>query len=99
LSGRRYTWVNLLPNPTYEKLDRVLVSTEWELNHPLSTVVALPREISDHTPLIIDSGQPSSSNNAPLFKFELVWLLRDGFMEMVKDVWNSVHDEVLAVEN
>jgi hypothetical protein len=28
MSGRRYTWANSLPNPTYEKLDRVLISTE-----------------------------------------------------------------------
>jgi hypothetical protein len=25
MSGRRYTWVNSLPNPTYEKLDRILI--------------------------------------------------------------------------
>jgi hypothetical protein len=49
-------------------------------------------EISDHTPFLIDSGQPSSNNNAPLFKFELGWLQRDEFMEMVKDAWISVHD-------
>jgi hypothetical protein len=28
MSGRRYTWANSLPNPTYEKLDRILMSTE-----------------------------------------------------------------------
>jgi endonuclease/exonuclease/phosphatase family metal-dependent hydrolase len=54
MSVRRYTWANSLPNLTYEKLDRILISTEWELNHPLSTFVALPRAISDHTPLLID---------------------------------------------
>jgi hypothetical protein len=59
---------------------------------PLSTVVALPWVISDHTPLIINIGKPSSGNNSPMFKFELGWLLRDGFMDMVRDVWNSVHD-------
>jgi hypothetical protein len=78
MSSRWYTWANSLPNPTYEKLDRVLISTEWELTHPLSTVVALPRAISDHTPLLIDSAQPSSSNNIPIFKFELGWLYGDG---------------------
>jgi hypothetical protein len=56
MSGRRYTWANSLLNPTYEKLDRVLISTEWELSHPLSTVVAMPRDISDHSPLLIDTG-------------------------------------------
>jgi hypothetical protein len=45
MSGRRYTWANSFPNPIYEKLDRIQMSTEWELNHPLCTVVALPRVI------------------------------------------------------
>jgi hypothetical protein len=92
MSGRRYTWANSLLNPTYEKLDRVLISTEWELSHPLYTVVAMPKDISDHTLLFIDTGTASSSNNQPMFKFELGWLLRDGFMEMVKNVWDSVKD-------
>jgi hypothetical protein len=87
MSGRRFTWANSLPIPTYEKLVRILVSTKWELNHPLSMVVALPTAISDHTLLILDTGKPSSSNIAPMFKFELGWLLRDGFLEMVRDVW------------
>ena len=30
LSGRKFTWANSLPQPTFERLDRVLVSTEWE---------------------------------------------------------------------
>jgi hypothetical protein len=32
MSGRKYTWANSLANPTYERLDRMLVSTEWEQN-------------------------------------------------------------------
>jgi hypothetical protein len=50
MSGRRFTWANSLPNPTYEKIDKILISTEWELNNPFSTMVALPRVISEHTP-------------------------------------------------
>ena len=30
LNGRRYTWSNERTAPTLEKLDRVLVSVEWE---------------------------------------------------------------------
>jgi hypothetical protein len=30
LSGRKFTWANSRRVPTYERLDRVLVSTEWE---------------------------------------------------------------------
>jgi hypothetical protein len=29
----------------------------------------------------------SSNNPRHLFKFELVWLLREGFTELVKDIW------------
>jgi hypothetical protein len=46
MSGRNFTWANNLVNPTYEKLDRVLMSTEWEHKFPLSSVVALNRDIS-----------------------------------------------------
>jgi hypothetical protein len=52
MSGWRFIWVNSLPNPTYEKLDRIIMSTEWELRHPLSTVVDMMREVLDHTPLL-----------------------------------------------
>jgi hypothetical protein len=48
----------------------------------------LTREISDHTPLLFSTNNPSSSYQYQ-FKFELGWLLRDGFCEMVSDVWQS----------
>ena len=41
LSGRQFTWANSLPIPTYEKLDRVLTSVEWEQKFSLVTVRAL----------------------------------------------------------
>jgi hypothetical protein len=30
MSGGKYTWANSLPNPTYEKLDIILMATKWE---------------------------------------------------------------------
>lgn len=67
--------------------------TEWELKFPMSTVIALPREILDHTPLLIHTRNTSTSNIQPMFKFELGWLLRDCFVDMVKELWNSVNDK------
>jgi endonuclease/exonuclease/phosphatase family metal-dependent hydrolase len=46
-----------MPKPTYEKLDRILMSTEWEQNFPLANVIAMSRDISDHTPLLRDTGR------------------------------------------
>jgi hypothetical protein len=34
MTGRQYTWVGAGNNPTHEKLDRVLASTEWKLISP-----------------------------------------------------------------
>jgi endonuclease/exonuclease/phosphatase family metal-dependent hydrolase len=56
LSGRQFTWASRRVIPTYEKLDRVLASVEWEQKFPLVSVRALTRSGSDHTPLLIDAG-------------------------------------------
>jgi hypothetical protein len=66
-----------------------LVTTDWEANYHLSSVVALSRDISDHTPILLNIGEPVTGNQYP-FKFEIGWLLCDGFFDMVKDVWTSV---------
>jgi hypothetical protein len=36
--GRQFTWANNLPEPTYEKLDRVLITAEWDQAFPLAVV-------------------------------------------------------------
>ena len=74
--------------PTYEKLDRVLMDTEWELKFPIVTVRALEliEALSDHAPIILDSNSTSHSSRHP-FKFELAWLHREGFVEIIKKVW------------
>ena len=89
LIGRKYTWANYVEVPTYEKLDRILVTTDWEQKISLASVQALTREISDHTPPLLDSGEPSHRGNVLNFKFELGWLTRDGFFGLVKEVWKS----------
>jgi hypothetical protein len=33
------------------------------------------------------------NGNRSIFKFELEWLLRDGFADMVTEIWDSVTDE------
>jgi hypothetical protein len=83
MSGRRFTWANSRRVPTYERVDRVLISTEWEQQYPLATVEALNREISDHTPLLLCLGEKSKTKGPAPFKFELGWLLREGFFDVV----------------
>uniref|UniRef100_J3KUY4 Reverse transcriptase domain-containing protein n=1 Tax=Oryza brachyantha TaxID=4533 RepID=J3KUY4_ORYBR len=71
MTGRQYTWANSLTNPTFEKLDRVLMTTEWELKYPLVSVHALDRAISVHTPLLLDMGTEAFIGNRKQFKLEL----------------------------
>ena len=97
MSGRKFSWANHLQNQTFEKLDRILVCTDFESKYPHTTVHALSREISDHTPLLWSTNNPSSSYQ-PQFKFELGWLLRDGFCDMLRDVWHSVLVEGTPLE-
>jgi hypothetical protein len=83
------TWAGPGDNPTFEKLDRVLVSTEWELQFPLTSVEPRDRNISDHTPLVVNIGASTYQTGDRPFKFERGWLLRDGFYDMVANIWQS----------
>ena len=89
MSGRQYTWAGPGDNLTFEKLDRVLVSTDWEDKFPLSTVEARDRNISDHTPLVLNTGASTHQTEQRPFKFERGWLIRDGFYDVVANIWQS----------
>jgi hypothetical protein len=83
LSSRQFTWANCRDTPTYEKLDRILTNVDWEQKLTLVSVRALTRSGSDHTPLLIDSGDQAFLGNKKKFSFELSWFKIDGFMEMI----------------
>lgn len=79
LHVRLYTWANKLDDPTFEKLDRVLVSPDWDLSFPLG------RDLSDHVPLLLSTGvDPPHINH---FRYENCWVERKGFVEVVKQSW------------
>ena len=87
LSGRQYTWANNLENPTYEKLDRVLTSVDWEHKFHLVSVRALQRGLSDHTPLLVDSGNATHVGNKSTFSFELAWFEKEEFLNLIAREW------------
>ncbi|PWZ23951.1 hypothetical protein Zm00014a_037299 [Zea mays] len=90
LSGRQYTWANARANPTYEKLDRVLVSTDWELHFPRASVLAHSRDVSDHTPLILNTGDDTPAYSPPSFKMELGWFLRHSACNVPSDIRSPI---------
>lgn len=87
LTGRQFTWANNLQNPTYEKLDRVLTSIEWEQKFPLVMVQTLQRGISDHTPLLVDSGEAVHLGNKNIFSFKTAWFEREDFLQLIAREW------------
>jgi hypothetical protein len=64
------------------RLDRVFASTDWERAYPFMRVTALPKGISDHTPLLVDTGDNQSFGKKK-FRFEKWWLERANFREIV----------------
>ena len=87
LNGRQFTWGNNHVDPTFKKLDRILICPDWEDEYPLTYVNALERELSDHTPLIIDTGTPSKK--PPIFRFENAWFEREGLRDIVEKIWKK----------
>jgi hypothetical protein len=55
--NRKFTWGNNENNLVLDKLDRNFISTEWDQTCPLVKVSGLAKGISDHSPLLIDSGE------------------------------------------
>jgi hypothetical protein len=88
ISGGQYTRTNNQAVPTLEKLDRFLISREWELLFPLTTVHKLIREISDHNPIILDTME-GREKQAREFRFEKRWLKEEDFITRVARIWSQ----------
>ncbi|XP_026416134.1 uncharacterized protein LOC113311518 [Papaver somniferum] len=87
LKGARYTWSNNQSVPIMCRLDRFLLSPSFELKFPLASQLAKPRPTSDHIPLILDLSDPSWGPSP--FRFEILWFLENGFVEILENWWNS----------
>jgi hypothetical protein len=62
----------------------VLVSPSWEEKFPVVIVSTLTRDLSDHTPLLITTGEQPKT--PPIFRFENCWFEREGLIPLVTQV-------------
>ena len=67
-------------------LDRVFVTSDWEVLFPMWTLVAETRIGSDHVPLILASGEDRVKRN-PCFFFETGWFEVEGFCPLLIVRW------------
>nr|CAD1838381.1 unnamed protein product [Ananas comosus var. bracteatus] len=85
--NKSFTWSNGRRNPTLERLDRALISQDWLLRFPRSTLKALPRPRSDHTPLVLSAW--TFVPTPRIFRFESCWLHASTLSSVVATAWNA----------
>lgn len=89
MNGGAYTWSNNQLDPTLEKLDRVLMSLDWEDIFPLTSLTKLVRSKSDHNPLILNTNEVVSPKIKKDFHFDISWLKDERFLPKVAELWNQ----------
>lgn len=88
LNGGLFTWSNMQTSPVLCRLDRFVVSGEWEDKFPLMAQCVLTRTVSDHSPLSLRSG---GIVFGPFpFKVEIFWFEHSCFKELMFFWWNSM---------
>ena len=88
LQGGPFTWRGGLNGRSKSRLDRFVVSDDWE-SHCCNVIqCCLPRAVSDHCPILLDS-EGVRMGPSP-FRFELMWLKYEGFKETLKGWWQNL---------
>lgn len=90
ISGARFTWCNFQGDPALSKLDKFLVSGEWEDLFSHMCVCALPRPGSNHTPLMLKGGDFHSNSGPRPFRFQNMWLLHPRFVDIIRNWWDDL---------
>lgn len=87
LSGGAFTWYRSGDRNQFSRIDRFLLSSDWDDCFSSSVQQCLPRVVSDHAPLLLDC-RGLWKGKSP-FRFENMWLLEPGFLEWIRAKWCS----------
>ena len=76
-------------NHSMSRLDRFLITADWECQFNNVVQSILPRPVSDHCPILLDS-EGIRSGPSP-FRFEIMWLKFEGFKDLLRNWWQGLH--------
>jgi hypothetical protein len=86
LLGRRFTWYH--PNGrSMSRIDRFIVSEEWLNDWGVCSLWVLPRDISDHCPLILKKDNLDWGPRP--FRFNNYWLEHKDYKKVVEETWRN----------
>ena len=86
LEGGSYAWSSGTNQPAMSKIDKALVTPDWEDHFPDVIQRILPYPISDHSPILLEAGGMVRGKSP--FRFENMWLKSEGFVDRVQSWWN-----------
>ena len=81
MEGGSFTWSSGSNQPAMSRIDRALVTPDWEDHFPDVFQRMLLRPISDHNPILLEVGGMARGKSP--FKFENMWLRSEGFVDRV----------------
>jgi hypothetical protein len=84
LNGGVCTWSN---TRSWSRIDRFLISLDWEEKYPEALQKRLLCLCSDHFPIVLSCGRNKGGRKS--FKFENMWLKEEGFVDKVRGWWES----------
>ena len=88
LQGGQYTWKGGLINSQMARLDRFLITDGWETLLGGANQSLQPRPLSDHQPILLEGGRCTVKGPSP-FRFENMWLKKEGLETLVEEWWRS----------
>ena len=88
LMGGPFTWKGRLNNQVQSRLDRFLVTDNWDNLFNGVVQGILLRPVSDHFPVLLEGGGLKRGHSS--FRFENMWLGEEGFKDKMKTWWGSL---------